>query len=1072
MAFYKTRQVFVRAKSFWVALITLVLVVTSIVSGELHAQGPEVVFDARGTSFTRDGKKQIFEGDVIAIGAGALITADKIEVDREKDVIEADGHIIIVSRNQIFQGSSLVFQLRTGDFRLTGAMMVANDAGEAARVTERVMGFSPSELQFEASRAARLREIADGKNRLQEESRQLAREGKEIDARLIDRYAVLLEKEELTLLQENPSLARLPADKRQTYKRRREYWEKNKTAPLAPNTELARAYFRMDGELITRTNGNDYVAEDSLFTPCKCDEDEDPAWAFRAEKTVAQIGGYADLHHPVLEIKGVPILYLPFLKVPLKSRRQSGFLMPTFSYNTRSGNIYSQPVFFDFGEDADATLTTDIFEKRGTRVGTEFRFQQRKHSGWVLNLEAIRDTLWLNERANRQGYQDLYGAGLAEARATVDASAASGTPVPADTDLSAFSGRDRTLRRLSQPGYWGKVERNDCIDPDPVKREACDREIDAFLNVPGNTWRGATQWRGVTRFAPRLSLVSHGDVLSDHRYNEELYLPDDFQEALFGGRQLPAFNRVKAKLHLDGEEFYLGIGSAFGDNVLTDDRFEGEQLPLTVTAQSRLFRLTPRNSQGVPVYAQVLAESYRILEQKDENNQDPSSNLGLLGDGSWQRARINFTAPLVTHGFGKVDHFTEGEVRGIAASNIKNSTNTIQSWRTGFRFELPIDGKAEMPAAFQDEETEGSRPGYKKYLQHLMNWSMTLSARPVVVRRGDYGTEDDLVAGGTTYFLSDSPRPMANDSEEDVHPYNRMVPHQIVSFDTSHRWKIFERGWQRQAPDSPAPAAAPASGKSAEPAAEVANESSLERARRELLYSIDRPVADVQQIVDEKGGKFHINRYRLVDTNYVEPLTFGAGISYDFVKAEKRAKEEKKSKETRPWSDLSARISATTSGWSLSNETSYSVYDKLASKSQFTLGMPAFFQTNVSLGYTLEKSLNERDDGKREELVTRTQSANAASTLIPYITTFVNLKQRHRDNADPAVHYETAVGAAYGSSSGCWGMQFARTKELEKNEADATYLLSLQIIFMGQQRNLPNMSRPVMREYEGTGERG
>jgi len=46
-------------------------------------------------------------------------------------------------------------------------------------------------------------------------------------------------------------------------------------------------------------------------------------------------------------------------------------------------------------------------------------------------------------------------------------------------------------------------------------------------------------------------------------------------------------------------------------------------------------------------------------------------------------------------------------------------------------------------------------------------------------------------------------------------------------------------------------------------------------------------------------------------------------------------------------------------------------------------------------------------------------------------------------------------------------MQFARTKELEKAEADATYFLSLQVIFMGQNRNLPNMSRPVVREYEG-----
>ena len=137
--FYAKRQNIVRVKVFLPAALNIFFVFCTLtIAPRLYAQGPEVIFDARGTSFTRDGKKQIFDGDVIAIGAGALITADKIVVDREKDMIEADGHIIIVSRNQIFQGSSLVFQLRTGDFKLTDAVMVANDAEEAARVTERV----------------------------------------------------------------------------------------------------------------------------------------------------------------------------------------------------------------------------------------------------------------------------------------------------------------------------------------------------------------------------------------------------------------------------------------------------------------------------------------------------------------------------------------------------------------------------------------------------------------------------------------------------------------------------------------------------------------------------------------------------------------------------------------------------------------------------------------------------------------------------------------------------------------------------------------------------------------------
>src|SRR5690606_11870078 len=140
----------------------------------------------------------------------------------------------------------------------------------------------------------------------------------------------------------------------------------------------------------------------ALFTPCRCEPDESPALAFRADQVDAQVGGYADLHHPVLEIKGIPVLYMPYLKLPLKDRRQSGFLLPTVGYERRSGNTFTQPVYFALGPAADATFTTDVFENRGTRLGLEYRIQQREFSGWDLRVEGIRDRLWMRDRALRE----------------------------------------------------------------------------------------------------------------------------------------------------------------------------------------------------------------------------------------------------------------------------------------------------------------------------------------------------------------------------------------------------------------------------------------------------------------------------------------------------------------------------------------------------------------------------------------------------------------------------------------------------------------------------------------------
>ena len=67
----------------------------------------------------------------------------------------------------------------------------------------------------------------------------------------------------------------------------------------------------------------------------------------------------------VFEIKGMPILYLPYLKIPVKSKRQSGFLMPNImTGNSTNGVVYTQPVYFSFSDSADATLTPDFIQKK------------------------------------------------------------------------------------------------------------------------------------------------------------------------------------------------------------------------------------------------------------------------------------------------------------------------------------------------------------------------------------------------------------------------------------------------------------------------------------------------------------------------------------------------------------------------------------------------------------------------------------------------------------------------------------------------------------------------------------
>ena len=88
------------------------------------------------------------------------------------------------------------------------------------------------------------------------------------------------------------------------------------------------------------------------------------------------------------------------------------------------------------------------------------------------------------------------------------------------------------------------------------------------------------------------------------------------------------------------------------------------------------------------------------------------------------------------------------------------------------------------------------------------------------------------------------------------------------------------------------------------------------------------------------------------------------------------------------------------------------------------------------------------------------------------VTTYMAVSQRLIDGDLRSYKhdYKTAAGIRYDSDSRCWGLQFAREKDYDKDEGEATYLLRFSMIFMGQQRNFPNMSPGLEREIKDDNE--
>lgn len=150
-------------------------------------------------------------------------------------------------------------------------------------------------------------------------------------------------------------------------------------------------------------DGSSWTVEELELVPCDCDFKK-PSWSITS--TTASIDTEAErvsIVNPVVRIKQVPVLWLPWLSLPLKDRA-SGILFPRPSYTPLNGFTFEQPVFVTLGRSADLTLTPglltgspDQFDAMGKnlgpvplgvagpRLGTEFRYApSRWASGRVV----------------------------------------------------------------------------------------------------------------------------------------------------------------------------------------------------------------------------------------------------------------------------------------------------------------------------------------------------------------------------------------------------------------------------------------------------------------------------------------------------------------------------------------------------------------------------------------------------------------------------------------------------------------------------------------------------------------
>ena len=116
-------------------------------------------------------------------------------------------------------------------------------------------------------------------------------------------------------------------------------------------------------ESVVRDRNGALDIEDGEFTFCA---PTDPSWQVTAENLrIDPDNNSGEAWGARIDIKGVPVAYLPWIQFPLGDQRKTGLLFPDVSSDTRGGLDVTVPLYLNLAPNYDATYSPRLIQDRG-----------------------------------------------------------------------------------------------------------------------------------------------------------------------------------------------------------------------------------------------------------------------------------------------------------------------------------------------------------------------------------------------------------------------------------------------------------------------------------------------------------------------------------------------------------------------------------------------------------------------------------------------------------------------------------------------------------------------------------
>jgi len=126
------------------------------------------------------------------------------------------------------------------------------------------------------------------------------------------------------------------------------------------------------GATIEKIGSDKYRITKGGFTTCV---QPTARWEIVSGSATLRLDHYVRMSNAVVEVKDVPVFYLPMLYYPIQEDdRATGFLLPMYGSSLATGSSISNAFFWAINRSQDATFFHDYMFSRGNGLGAEYRY--------------------------------------------------------------------------------------------------------------------------------------------------------------------------------------------------------------------------------------------------------------------------------------------------------------------------------------------------------------------------------------------------------------------------------------------------------------------------------------------------------------------------------------------------------------------------------------------------------------------------------------------------------------------------------------------------------------------------